>query len=137
MSHINTVALSGRATRDPELRHTNSGTAVCNFGIAVERYKKDADNETSFFNLTAWSGLAELIARKMRKGDAISIQGALEQRSWEDNEGNKRSTVEVTVREIDGDFIFKPADSVEPLPDAETPSAEPVAAVAADDDIPF
>ena len=134
MSHINTVALSGRATRDPQLRHTASGTPVVNFGIAVEQYKKDADNETSFFNLTAWAGLAELIAAKLRKGEAISVQGSLVQRSWE-KDGETHSTVEINMREIDGDFIFKPRDSVEPLPSAdEQPSFD---AGAADDDIPF
>lgn len=100
-SDINRVVLVGRLTRDPELRHIQSGTAIANFSIANNRAyttsSGEKKEETSFFNCIAWGKLGELIVEYTRKGRRIGIEGRLQQRSWEDQEGKKRSTVEVVV----------------------------------------
>lgn len=139
MSDINTVALSGRLTRDPELRTTQSGTSVANCGVAVERYRKDGDNDVSFVNLTFWSGFAELVAAKARKGDSVALEGRLNQNSWETPEGDKRSQIEVIVDTMVGEFVYRKADGSD-TPDRAEGSQEqfvPADTAAADDDIPF
>lgn len=143
MADLNEVTLSGRITRDPELRHTQSGTAVANTGIAVERYAgPDAEPDVSFFNLTIWSGFAELCANKLRKGDAVSLTGRLNQNSWEAEDGSKRSSVEVNVNQMVGEFIYRKADGSD-TPDredggtGEAQASDAKAEVADDDDIPF
>jgi single-strand DNA-binding protein len=100
-SDINRVILVGRLTRDPELRHIPSGTAIANFSLANNRSYTtgggEKKEETSFFNCIAWGKLGELIVEYCRKGRRIGVEGRLQQRSWEDQEGKKRSTVEVVV----------------------------------------
>jgi single-strand DNA-binding protein len=134
-SSINTVVVSGRVTRDTELRHTKGGTPVANNGIAVERYnKEDPENPfVSFFNFTAFGGFAELLARKLKKGDPITLEGRLEQRSWEAEDGSKRSVVEVIANNVIGDFLFRSKSEDNDV----TAEGGAPAADAADDDIPF
>lgn len=93
---LNVVALVGRITADPELRSTPNGTNVCAFCIAVDEGK---DKEASFFDCVAWRHTAEFISKYFQKGSAIAISGSLHQRRWDDKEGRKRSTVEITVSE--------------------------------------
>jgi single-strand DNA-binding protein len=94
----------GNLTRDPELKYTSGGRAVSTFGIAVNRRWKGQNDEwqeaTSFFNVTAWADLGENIAASLNKGDRVIVTGRLEQRSWETNEGEKRSVVEIVADEI-------------------------------------
>lgn len=141
MSDINLVALSGRLTRDPELRHTAGGTPVANTAIAVERYKKDEDNDVSFIDLVIFGGFGELVATKARKGDSVSLDGRLNQSRWETEDGSKRSRVEVIVNTMVGEFVFRKADGSD-TPDREGGDQQAMettsaAAGAADDDIPF
>jgi single-strand DNA-binding protein len=99
----NTVTLVGNITRDPELRFTPSGQAVATFGMAVNRrYQKNGqwEEQTSFFNVTAWGTLGENASNSLNKGARILVSGRLEQRSWETQEGDKRSVVEVVADEI-------------------------------------
>jgi len=99
----NTVTLVGNITRDPELRFTPAGQAVATFGMAVNRrYQKNGqwEEQTSFFNVTAWGTLGENASNSLRKGARILVSGRLEQRSWETQEGDKRSVVEVVADEI-------------------------------------
>ena len=99
----NTVTLVGNITRDPELRFTPSGQAVATFGMAVNRrYQKNGqwEEQTSFFNVTAWGTLGENASNSLNKGARIVVSGRLEQRSWETQEGDKRSVVEVVADEI-------------------------------------
>lgn len=135
MSNVNTVALAGNLTRDPELRHTPNGVAVCNLGLAVNRSRKDGDewvDEPSFFDLTVFSGRGELCARKLGKGSQVFVQGRLEQQRWEDKEtGANRSKVVIIVEQIEGPDFFKKGGD---LPEA-TASAAP--AQGQQDDIPF
>ena len=99
----NTVTLVGNITRDPELRFTPAGQAVATFGMAVNRrYQKNGqwEEQTSFFNITAWGTLGENASNSLNKGARILVSGRLEQRSWETQEGDKRSVVEVVADEI-------------------------------------
>jgi len=98
------VTLIGNVTNDPELKYTAQGAARLAFSIAVNHYWTDANDEkqerTSFFNVAAWRYLAEDAANVLEKGVGVIIQGRLEQRTWEDNEGNKRSSIDVLANHV-------------------------------------
>lgn len=99
----NSVTLVGNITRDPELRFTPSGQAIATFGIAVNRRfqrNNQWEEQTSFFNVTAWGTLGENCSNSLAKGARVIVNGRLEQRSWETQEGEKRSVVEVVADEI-------------------------------------
>jgi single-strand DNA-binding protein len=99
----NTVTLVGNITRDPELRFTPSGQPIATFGMAVNRrFQRNGqwEEQTSFFNVTAWGQLGENASSSLHKGARILVNGRLEQRSWETQEGEKRSVVEVVADEI-------------------------------------
>jgi single-strand DNA-binding protein len=93
---INRVILIGRTTRDIELKYTPSGAAVCSFTLANGRKVKDVE-QTSFIDCVAWQKTAEIIAQYVTKGNRIAVEGRLQQRSWTDGDGNKKSKVEVVV----------------------------------------
>ena len=100
----NTVTLVGNITRDPELRFTPSGQATATFGLAVNRRWQDRQGEwqeaTSFFDIVCWREMAENAAESLTKGARVLVSGRLEQRSWESQEGEKRSKIEVVADEI-------------------------------------
>jgi single-strand DNA-binding protein len=105
MANGNTVELIGNITRDPELRFTPSGAAVANFGLAVNRrWRNQQTNEweeqVSFFDIVCWRELAENVAESLTKGSRVMVSGRLDQRSWETDNGEKRSKVEVVADEI-------------------------------------
>ena len=103
MAFGNTVMVVGNATRDPELRFTPSGTPVCTFGLAWNRrYERGGEQveETSFFDVTCWSSLAENVAESITKGARVIVSGRLDQRSWETPEGDKRNKVEIVADEV-------------------------------------
>jgi single-strand DNA-binding protein len=105
MASDNTVTLVGNITDDPELRFTPSGRPVANFTIAVNRRYKNQegnweDKLDGFFRCSCWADMAENVAESLTKGSRVMIVGRLQQRSWDDQEGNKRSTVEVQVDEV-------------------------------------
>lgn len=96
------VTLIGNLTRDPELRYTAGGRGVASFGLAVNRrYQKNGEwqEDTSFFNVTAWGDLGENMAASVTKGARIIVTGRLEQREYETREGEKRNVVEVVADE--------------------------------------
>ena len=99
-SDLNRVVLIGRLTRDPELRYTPSGTAVAGFSLANNRTyavtgeKKD---QVSYFDCVAWAKLGEIITEYGKKGHRIAIEGRLQQRRWDDQDGKKRSKIEIVV----------------------------------------
>ena len=98
-----TVTLVGNLTREPELRFTQSGQAIATLGIAVSRrYQQNGEwqEKTSFFNVTAWGQLGENAASSLSKGSRAIVTGRLEQRSYETQDGEKRSVVEVVADEI-------------------------------------
>jgi len=99
----NSVTLVGNITRDPELRFTTGGRAVASFGLAVNRrYQVNGEwqEQTSYFNITAWGQLGENAAQSLAKGARTIVAGRLEQREYETREGEKRSVVEVVADEI-------------------------------------
>jgi single-strand DNA-binding protein len=105
MANGNTVELVGNITRDPELRFTPSGAAVANFGLAVNRrWRNQQTNEweeqVSFFDIVCWRELAENVSESLTKGTRIMVSGRLDQRSWETENGDKRSKVEVVADDI-------------------------------------
>lgn len=100
---MNKVFLIGNLTRDPELTETTSGVKICRFGIAVNRNYSGADGErkTDFFNVVAWRGLGETVARFARKGNKVSICGSVETRSYEDNTGAKRTAIDIVASDVE------------------------------------
>ena len=94
---FNKVILAGNITRDPELRFTQQGTPVVNFGLAVNRIRSKDSEAVDYFEINAWRGLAETIANHKKKGDGILIEGRLQYRSWEAEDGSRRSKVEVVA----------------------------------------
>ena len=105
MNGIATTTLVGNLTRDIELRTIPSGTAVASFSVAVNRPYKDSSGEwqkkASFIDCVAWAGIAERLSKYASKGQTIAISGDLEQRTFEDKQGNKRSATEVVVRQAE------------------------------------
>jgi single-strand DNA-binding protein len=98
-----TVTIVGNITREPELRYTTGGRGVAAFGVAVNRrWQSNGEwqEQVSFFNVTAWGTLGENCAASLLKGTRVVVTGRLEQRSWETNEGEKRSVVEIVADEI-------------------------------------
>jgi len=104
MAADNTVTLVGNVTDDPELRFTPSGAAVANFTVAVNRrFQRDGqweDRLDGFFRCSCWRDMAENVAESLHKGTRVVVVGRLQQRSWDDPDGNKRSTIEVQVDEV-------------------------------------
>ena len=114
---MNKVFLIGNLTRDPELTETPSGVPVCRFSIAVNRpnSSQDGERQTDFFNCTAWRGQAETIARFTKKGHKMSVIGSIQLRNYEDNQGAKRTVVDVIVQ----DFEFLTPKSNESFDDVD------------------
>lgn len=104
MANLNKVFLMGNLTRDPELRHTTQGTAVASFSIAVNRSYKGSDGdwkkEVSFFNIVAWGKAGENCAKYLAKGKPIFVEGRLQNRSYETNDGQKRTVTEIVADNV-------------------------------------
>lgn len=101
---MNRVILIGNLTRDPELRTTASGVSVCNFSIAVNRRFKNAQTgqqETDYFNVIAWRQLGELCSRYLAKGRKVAVVGSIQTRSYEANDGSKRTAVDIVADEVE------------------------------------
>ncbi|MEO6987314.1 MAG: single-stranded DNA-binding protein [Aquihabitans sp.] len=99
------VTLVGNITRDPEIRYTPSGQTIATFGVAVNRrwqnrQTQEWEEQVSFFDVKAWAGLAENVAESLSKGTRVVVTGRLEQRSWETDNGDKRSKVEVVADDV-------------------------------------
>ena len=101
---LNKVMVIGHLGRDPEMRYTPSGRPVTTFSVATSRSWTTSDgdrrSETEWFNIVAWGSLAEICKQYLNKGQQVYVEGRLQTRRWEDEEGNKRSTVEVVAREM-------------------------------------
>jgi len=105
MADLNRVFLIGNLTRDPELRYTPSGVAVGNLRIAANTRFRAKDStelkrETCFINVVAWGNLAEVCNQYLQKGRSIFVEGRLQSRSWQDQNGNNRSTIEIRAERI-------------------------------------
>ena len=141
---MNKVFLIGNLTRDPELTETPSGVAVCHFAIAVNRgySSQDGERQTDFFNCTAWRGQAETIARYTKKGNKVAVSGSIQLRNYEDNQGVKRTAVDIVVQDVE--FLTPKAgegfDEFDAAPRSAAPVKKKPALKALDDDdsdIPF
>ena len=100
---MNKVFLIGNLTRDPELSETNSGIVVCRFGLAVSRQylSSDGERETDFFQVTAWRGTAENIAKYCKKGHKVAVVGSIQMHNYEDREGVKRTAVDIVAQDVE------------------------------------
>jgi single-strand DNA-binding protein len=131
VANLNRVLLIGRLTRAPELRYTPSGQPVTSFSLATNRYAGGEDGErrevADFHNVVVWNQgqrrLAEIVADHLVKGQLVYIEGRLQTRSWEGQDGQRRRTTEVVASEVQ--FLARPARSAEeqPLPDEEPTAA--------------
>ena len=104
-ANINRVVLVGNLTRDPELRHTPSGTAVCSLRIAVNTRRKDAatgewGEKPNYFDITVWGNQGENCAQYLAKGRPVAVDGRLEWREWEAQDGTKRQAVEIIADSV-------------------------------------
>ena len=104
MRGFSKAIITGNLTRDPELRSTGSGTNVCSFSVAVNRVYRDTNGENkedvSYIDCSAWGKLGEMISQYAKKGSGVLVSGRLNQRSWEDKSGNKRSNTEIVVEDF-------------------------------------
>jgi single-strand DNA-binding protein len=151
MSNLNKALLIGRLTKDPEMRYTPSGTAVTNFSIATNRWSGGGEGErkefTDYHNIVAYNigkrNLAEIVAQYTRKGALVFIEGRIQTRSWEGQDGQKRRTTEIIANDVqfleprgagsgagDGAPRAKAADDQVPAPDDAPRDVDP-------DEIPF
>lgn len=122
---LNHVTIMGRLTRDPELRHTQSGTAVTSFTLAVDRDFKDknsGETATDWISCTAWKGTAEFVTRYFQKGRMAIVEGRLQSRKYTDKDGNNRTAYEVVASSVyfgdskrDSDPLDKLADDAAPV----------------------
>ena len=138
---INRVTLVGRLTRDPELKHLPSGTPVLEMGVAVNgRQQDDAGNwvdKPNFFDVKVFGNQAEMLSQHLAKGRRIGIDGRLDWRSWEAQDGTKRSKVDIVAQSVQ--FLDSRQDSESPtyVPAAAAASGDDFPSSPADDDIPF
>ena len=112
MASFNKVILIGNMTADPQLRQTASGLSVCSFSIAVNRRTGKADQgqqNVDFFNIVAWRQQAEFVSRYFKKGNPILVCGQLQNRTWTDNQGQKRYATEIQADEVS--FVASDAQS--------------------------
>jgi single-strand DNA-binding protein len=101
---LNKVTIIGHLGRDPEMRYTPSGRPVTTFSVATSRSWNTSDGErrsdTEWFNVVSWGSLAEICKQYLSKGQQVYIEGRLQTRRWEDDDGNKRTTVEIVAKEM-------------------------------------
>lgn len=100
MAFDNTVSIVGNVTRTPELRFTQGGIAVCGFGVAWNQKSQQGEDKAHYFDITCWRELAENVAETVTTGMRISIYGRLDYRSWEGENGEKRSAIQVVADEV-------------------------------------
>lgn len=125
---LNKVILIGNLTRDPELRYTPQGTAVCTFGVATNRYwvteNGEKREETEFHRIVSWNKLAELCSQLLTKGRKVYVEGRLQTRSWTGQDGNQRTTTEIVIEDM---IILDSRRSMEAPVEAGTMPAVPLA----------
>ena len=144
--NLNKVVLAGRLTADPELKQTTSGVPVCSFTLAINRrFSKEGEQQADFINCVAWRQTAEFISKYFKKGSSLCVVGAIQTRSWQDQNGQKRYATEVQVDEAvfvdgknDANAAGNGAGRYSYTPDAYTTPQQPnFEELKADDDLPF
>jgi len=110
MGQLNQIGLVGNLTRDPELKFTNEGVAICELGLVVNRKWTDKEGgeteNVDFFNISCWNSMAENCASSLKKGDRVLISGHMNLRSWENKEGKKFNIINVTADIIAASLEF-------------------------------
>ena len=140
MRGVNKVILIGNATRDAELRHTSSGKAVSSIRLATNR-TVSGQEESQFHSVVCWEGLAETTSKYVKKGDPLYVEGRLQYRSFQDEEGKERGVCEIVASDVQ--FLGRRRPGTDPVPtDApSTAPSRPAAGPGADDvdpdEIPF
>jgi single-strand DNA-binding protein len=138
---MNKCIFTGRLTKDPEHTTTNSGISVCRFSIAANRAYTNAngEKEADFINIVAWRGLADNCAKYLYKGNKVAVSGALQNRSYDDKDGNKRFATEIVADEVE--FLeTKKEDGTKSVSVSGKSKSEVAAGgytADADDDLPF
>lgn len=146
MANINRVILVGNLTRDPELRHTPSGTAVCKLRLAVNSRQKDSatgqwGEKPNYFDITVWGNQGESCAQYLARGRPIGVDGRLDWREWEAQDGTKRQAIEIIADTVQ--FLGSPrsesSESGQYVPTGAAAAASGSGSdfTATDDDIPF
>ena len=151
---LNKAILMGRLTRDPEMRRTQSNTAVASFTLAIDRDRKDqsGQRQTDFIDCIAWGRQAEFVCQWFTKGMMAIVCGRVQSRNWEDRNGNKRTSIEVNCDEINfgetkkardhGGYAAQPQYNSAPAEPARgngfpLPDSEDYSELDDDDDVPF
>jgi single-strand DNA-binding protein len=149
VENVNTVVITGNLTRDPELRHLGSGMAVSKLRVAVNGRRKDQSgnwvDKPNYFDVTVWGAQGEACAEYLAKGRPVAIEGRLDWREWETQEGAKRQAVEIIANTVQflgskdgagsgGSGDVSPSETEEPEPQEQFAG---VGAGASEDDIPF
>lgn len=145
--NLNKVILAGRLTADPELKQTTSGISVVSFTIAVNRKYSKEQQQPDWISVIAWRQTAEFISRYFKKGSAICIVGAIQTRSWQDQQGQKRYATEVVADEamfVDSKSDNQPAENgasvpgaIGYVPEAYASTAPKFEEIPPDEDLPF
>ena len=152
MANINRVVLVGNLTKDPELRHTPSGTAVCKIRLAVNTRHKDGQtgewvDKPNYFDVTVWGAQGENCANYLSKGRPVAVEGRLDWREWEAQDGTKRQSIEIIANSVQflgsrsdntggGGNGFQPSSDV-PADISDFEGEKAIAGGKSDDDIPF
>ncbi len=143
MSSLNKVMLIGRLGQDPEVRYTQSNTAVATLNLATSERYKDGNGEqqekTEWHRVVAWGRLAEICQQYLNKGSLIYVEGPLQTRSWEDNQGQKRYTTEIKALQMTMLDSRKSSQQNQPQSNPQMSSATPIDSSfdTMDDDLPF
>jgi len=139
MPSFNKVFLMGNLTKDPELRYTSGGAPVANLRMAINRVYKlqsgEQKEEVCYVTVVVWRKQAEAAGEHLKKGDPIFVEGRLQSRSWEAEDGQKRSTMEVVAERVQ--FLTRGTRSAASGGDAGPEISEESAPAASDEDIPF
>lgn len=156
-SNVNVVVITGNLTRDPELRHTGGGTAVCDLRVAVNSRRKDQSgnwvDKPNYFDVTVWGAQGENCANYLSKGRPVAIEGRLDWREWEAKDGSKRQAVQIIANTVQflgsrdgsgggngnggGGGGFTPPRSDVPADMGDFETAPAGGGAASEDDIPF
>jgi single-strand DNA-binding protein len=142
---LNVVALNGRLTADPELRHTPNEIPVSSFTLAIDRgyVKAGAERQTDFVDIVCWRGTAEFVSKYFHKGQLVAVEGSIQTRSYEDKQGNKRKAFEIVANNV---YFAEPRkDGAGYAPSTHTGQQSPASSgdngdfveIAGDDDLPF
>lgn len=134
---LNKVTLIGNLTRDPELRYTPTGTAVCTLGLATNRQwvteTGEKKEETEFHRLVAWNKLAEICSQLLKKGRKIYVEGRLQTRNWTGQDGTQRTTTDIVINDM---IILDSRREGAEAADLDLPEVEPDPAAAAVEEVP-